>query len=155
MMRRVLTSFAAVGVAAALAGCGGQPEADVANGKTKFAACAACHALEDANAKGIPAIEGIAVPSLDDAFRGARQDGWKESRIRGVVARWIREPAAPMPAYSVPEEDVEDVAAYVASVAGKSEESAVKKLVPLSPIVPPGGLAPGEGEPAPTDGTAP
>jgi mono/diheme cytochrome c family protein len=149
MMKRTLAAIGAFGVAAVLAGCGGQPEADVAKGKTLYAACAGCHALADANAKGGPPINGIPVPGLDDAFRGARQDGWKESQIRGVVARWIREPAAPMPADIVKGQDVEDVAAYVASVAGKSEESEVTKITPLQPIVPPGGLAEGEGETTP------
>lgn len=145
MTRRVLATIGAAGVALALAGCGGQPDADVANGKSKIAACTACHALQDADAPGLAAVSGVPVPSLDDAFRGARQNGWKDSQIRGVVARWIREPAAPMPAMAVAEEDVEDVAAYIASVAGKSEESDVTKRTPLPPIVEPGGLAPGEG----------
>jgi len=145
MMRRSLMAIGAVGVALALAGCGGQPAADVANGKTKFAACAGCHALADAGSTGGPPVGGIPVPSLDDAFRGARQNGWKDSQIRGVVARWIRAAVAPMPANLVSGQDVEDVAAYVASVAGKTQESAVRKNTPLPPIVEPGGLAPGEG----------
>jgi plastocyanin/mono/diheme cytochrome c family protein len=152
MTRRAIAVLGAAGVALALAGCGGQPEADVANGKTQYVACAGCHALADANAKGGPPIGGIPVPSLDDAFRGARQNGWEDSQIRGVVARWIREPAAPMPADIVKGQDVEDVAAYVASVAGKDEESPVTKITPLPPIVEPGGLAPGEGEAAAAGG---
>lgn len=145
MMRRALATIGVVSVALAVAGCGGPPAADVANGKTKYAACASCHALADAGAKGGPPVGGVPVPSLDDAFRGARQNGWKDSQIRGVVARWIREPALPMPADLVTGQDVEDVAAYVASVAGKNDESAVTKITPLPPIVEPGGLAPGEG----------
>lgn len=145
MMRRVVAAFGTVGVALALAGCGAEPKADLANGKAKYAACASCHALADADAAGGPPIAGVPVPGLDDAFRGARQNGWHESQIRGVVARWIREPVYPMPADLVTGQDAVDVAAYVASVAGKSQESAVTKITPLPPIVPPGGLAPGEG----------
>jgi plastocyanin len=145
MIARTLAALGAAGAALVLAACGSQPAADVANGKEKFAACASCHALADAGAKGGPALSGVPVPSLDDAFRGARQNGWKDSQIRGVVARWIREPAAPMPADLVTGQDVQDVAAYVASVAGKSQESEVRAITPLPAIVPPGGLAPGEG----------
>jgi mono/diheme cytochrome c family protein len=145
MMRRALATIGAVGVALALAGCGGQPDADVAAGKTKFASCGSCHVLQDAGSKGQAQVSGVPVPNLDDAFRGARQDGWKDSQIRGVVARWIREPVSPMPAFTGPDQDVEDIAAYVASVAGKSKESVVTKRTPLPPIVEPGGLAPGDG----------
>jgi plastocyanin/mono/diheme cytochrome c family protein len=147
-MRRVLASLAVVGAALGLSACGSDTEADLANGKAKFAACGACHALADAGTEGLAAVEGVPVPSLDDAFRGARQAEWRESQIKGVVLRWIRSAALPMPRDQVTGKDAEDVAAYVASVAGKDEESAVKAIVPLPDIVPPGGLAGDKTEPA-------
>ncbi|MEW6581988.1 MAG: cytochrome c [Actinomycetota bacterium] len=146
-MRILIAASAAVAAALGLAACGsGTTTADVDNGKSVFAtSCGSCHALSDAGTKGIAAVEGVPVPNLDDAFRGARQDGWKDSQFEGVVARWIRLAAPPMPRDLVTGQDARDVAAYLASVAGKNQESAVSKLTPLPPLVEPGGLAPGEG----------
>lgn len=124
------SSFVAVVGAAALAvaGCGGGGEADPANGKTQFAAgCAGCHALADANSK---ANVG---PNLDDAFRGARQQGFKESQFQGVVLRWIKEAQPPMARDIFTGQDARDVAAYVASVAGTDAESAPRKASAVPP----------------------
>jgi mono/diheme cytochrome c family protein len=113
---RAVLAFAVVGAAAfGLAACGGS-EPDLANGKAKFAACGGCHTLADA---GTTATVG---PNLDDAFRGARQDGFKDSTFEGIVRYWIDKPEQKtqpiMPADIVTGKDADDVAAYVAAVAG-------------------------------------
>ncbi len=101
-----------------LAGCGGS-EPDLANGKAKFAACGGCHTLADAGTK---ATTG---PNLDDAFRGARQDGFKDSSFEGIVRYWIEKPEQQsqpiMPPNIVTGKDADDVAAYVAAVAGTGD----------------------------------
>ena len=118
----ILGTFAAALLAA---GCGtggvatGHP--DIANGQKLFtgkAECSACHTLVAAGSTGTIG------PNLDDAFRADRQQGFKESTIRNVVLDQIRlgsGPVAgtsPMPANLVRGQEAEDVAAYVASVAG-------------------------------------
>lgn len=108
-------------------GCG-QPAADTANGKKLFAAsCGGCHTLQDAGTKG---RQG---PNLDDAWRGSRQSGIPDSQFRGVVHRWIRMSQPPMPRDLVTGQDAHDVAAYVAEVAGKSQDSVA---VPAQPQIP-------------------
>jgi cbb3-type cytochrome c oxidase subunit III len=125
-VRRAIWGILGMLAAALLAaGCGtggiatGHP--DVANGQKLFtgkAQCAACHTLAAAGSTGTIG------PNLDDAFRGDRQQGFKESTIRNVVLDQIRlgsGPVAgtsPMPANLVRGQEAEDVAAYVASVAG-------------------------------------
>jgi cbb3-type cytochrome c oxidase subunit III len=125
-VRRAVWGILGIFAAALLAaGCGtggvatGHP--DVANGQKLFtgkAQCAACHTLAAAGSTGTIG------PNLDDAFRGDRQQGFKESTIRNVVLDQIRlgsGPVAgtsPMPANLVRGQEAEDVAAYVASVAG-------------------------------------
>ena len=83
------------------------------NGKRLFQEkCASCHALADA---GSSSTVG---PNLDDAFAGARRQGFDESTIENVVADQIKYAVAPMPRNLVTGSDADDVAAYVASVAG-------------------------------------
>jgi cbb3-type cytochrome c oxidase subunit III len=118
----VLTVFAATG-------CGtvGRTEAgDAANGKRLFQQqCARCHALADAGARGRVG------PDLDAAFRRARKDGMEESTVRDVVRGQIAYPveepptgAPGMPADLVTGQDADDVAVYVAMVAGTKPEGA-------------------------------
>jgi cbb3-type cytochrome c oxidase subunit III len=118
----VLAAFAATG-------CGsvGRTEAgDAANGKRLFQEnCARCHALADA------ASRAAVGPDLDAAFRRARKDGIGESTIRDVVrgqiAYPVQEPptgAPGMPANLVTGQDADDVAVYVAMVAGTKPEGA-------------------------------
>ena len=117
----------AVGLGAALlaAGCGtGGPakgSADLANGQKLFtgtAQCSACHTLAAAG------TSGTIGPNLDDAFRAARAQGLSQSTIENVVLDQIRlgsgavTGGTPMPANLVHGQDAQDVAAYVASVAG-------------------------------------
>ncbi len=97
---------------------------DTQRGKELFSQkCASCHTLADAGARGTIG------PNLDDAFRAVRAQGFDESSIRDVVAGQIRHPvsktptgAPGMPANLVTGDDVEAVASYVASVAGKTPE---------------------------------
>lgn len=116
------------------AGCGtgglASKNADVAHGKQLFQqTCGSCHTLADAG------TQGKIGPNLDDAFAGARAQHFKESTIRNVVHGQILFPtsnpggvikgpngveqrAPGMPAKLVTGSDAQDVAAYVASVAG-------------------------------------
>ncbi len=133
------TIAAASGLAAAAllaAGCGtggiSKGKADTANGKQLFQEkCGSCHTLADAG------TQGKIGPNLDDAFSGPRREGFKESSIRNIVHGQIKYaiehpsgfvkgpngeelPAPGMPRDLVTGSDANDVAAYVASVAGVS-----------------------------------
>ena len=133
------TLAAASGLAAAAllaAGCGtggiSKGKADTAHGKQLFQErCGSCHTLADAG------TQGKIGPNLDDAFAGPRREGFKESTIRNVVHGQVKYaienpagfvkgpnggelPAPGMPRNLVTGDDAQDVAAYVASVAGVS-----------------------------------
>jgi cbb3-type cytochrome c oxidase subunit III len=116
---RALLAAPLVVVALALAigcdaGTGGLEESgSAANGKQLFQdKCAGCHALADAGS------QSTVGPNLDDAFAGVRKQGFEEDTIANVVADQIKYAVAPMPQNLVTGTDVDDVAAYVASVAG-------------------------------------
>jgi cbb3-type cytochrome c oxidase subunit III len=125
----ILGTLAAVLLAA---GCGtggvATGHGDVGTGQKLFTGqgqCAACHTLAAAGSSGTIG------PNLDDAFRADRQQGFKESTIENVVLDQIRLGSGPisggtppMPANLVRGQDAEDVAAYVASVAGTGNASA-------------------------------
>jgi mono/diheme cytochrome c family protein len=133
--RRALAPTVALAALALLsAGCGtgglSSGPADKANGKELFIQkCGSCHTLADAG------TQGKIGPNLDDAFSGPREQGFKESTIRNVVHDQILFPVTNpsgvdvglnglekkvtgMPAKLVTGDDANDVAAYVASVAG-------------------------------------
>ena len=74
--------------------------------------CASCHTLAAAGASGKVG------PNLDDSFRGPREQGFAESTVRDVVRTQIAEAILPMPKNLVTGSDADDVAAYVAAVAG-------------------------------------
>ncbi len=129
-MRRALLL---AGIVAAAAGAGGCNLADSGtnqvNGKEQFVAkCSSCHVLARAGATGVVG------PNLDQAFQRARKDGFGESTFEGIVHEQILHPnrnpqvdpvtrrRTQMPAGLVTGEDAEDVAAYVAAVAGKPGE---------------------------------
>ena len=143
-MRGLLGACAVLLGALAASGCGtvGLSEAgegSVSNGKQLFTAkCGSCHVLADAGTKGVIG------PNLDDAFLQSRTDGLGESTIqsvvRGQIAYPIEEPSTGTPGMPGPDtllpecegestepqgcvadqnEAAEDIAAYVASVAGK------------------------------------
>ena len=105
-------------------GCDTQEEADLERGKDLFTnGCATCHALTEARAG---AVIG---PSLDSSFAQARANGMDQDTIEGIVEAQIENPrdvdeSDPdydnlyMPAKIFTGSDAEDVASYVASVAG-------------------------------------
>ncbi len=153
------TALLILGAAGLLAGCGDAQSAldsaDTAAGKTLFIkSCAGCHTLQDARSTGTIG------PDLDDAFRGAREQGFKETQFYGVVHRWIQEaPQPPMPGsypVAMPQDlvvgaDAESVAAYVAKVAGTSPDSEVTAITPAVKGQTPSA---GKGPAMPADGGA-
>jgi len=102
-------------------GCGVAQSGSVDRGRQLFTSkCASCHALKDAGSTG--ALQG---PDLDAAFAQARASGMDSDTIAGVVKAQVENPrpstdnpSVSMPAELVTGEDLEDVASYVASVAG-------------------------------------
>ena len=127
-MRRALLLAGIFAAAAAVGGCNlADSGTNLVNGKEQFVAkCSSCHVLARAGATGVVG------PNLDEAFQRARQDGFGQSTFEGLVHAQILHPAinpqydpvtrqqgASMPAKLVTGEDAEDVAAYVASAAGK------------------------------------
>jgi cbb3-type cytochrome c oxidase subunit III len=112
-----------IGAVLLLAGCGtggkASSNADQATGQKLFQAkCGGCHVLAAAG------TQGTVGPNLDDAFRADKQQHFKESTIQDVVLVQIRQPSPPMPANLVKGEDAQDVAAYVAAVAGTGKANA-------------------------------
>jgi ubiquinol-cytochrome c reductase cytochrome c subunit len=110
-----------VAAVAAITGCDLQEESSLDRGEQLFTQkCGSCHKLTGA---GTNADVG---PDLDLAFKASRSAGMDQDTIEGVVENQIElpRPASPentevyMPANLVEGEDAEDVAAYVASVAG-------------------------------------
>jgi mono/diheme cytochrome c family protein len=121
---RAISTLGAVAATAALVGmtgCDLGPEPDLERGQQLFTQkCGSCHALTGA---GTSAEIG---PDLDFAFKQARASGMDSDTIEGVVESQVENPrpASPeqvdiyMPADLVTGDDLNDVAAYVASVAG-------------------------------------
>src|SRR5262245_60832206 len=119
--RRV--TLALIGIAALLTttGCGVAESGDTDRGQVLFTSkCASCHALKDAGSTG--ALQG---PDLDAAFAQARASGMDSDTVAGVVKAQVENPrpstnnpSVSMPANLVTGADLEDVASYVASVAG-------------------------------------
>jgi mono/diheme cytochrome c family protein len=101
------------------AGCGGddvtgQADANRSNGKALFAStCASCHTLLDAGTAGTTG------PNLDQALGYSCAQGLEESTAYSIVLGQIDLAAGGMPPDLVTGQDAVDVAAYVASVAGK------------------------------------
>jgi mono/diheme cytochrome c family protein len=111
----------ATGSLALMTGCDLQENADLERGEQLFTQkCGSCHALTGA---GTNADVG---PNLDLAFQEARAAGMDQDTIEGVVTDQIQNPrpASPedtavyMPENLVEGDDLRDVAAYVASIAG-------------------------------------
>jgi mono/diheme cytochrome c family protein len=120
-LKIILPILAAAAAAIAIPGCLSAQTVDVQNGMQLFTTkCGTCHTLKGA---GTAATVG---PNLDDAFRQARADGMDSDTVEGIVRQQIDIPRATspkntrtyMPADLVEGQDAEDVAAYVASVAG-------------------------------------
>ena len=121
--RLALAALACIAFVAAGCGTGGvAASGNTQSGKSLFTAkCAVCHTL------GAAGANGKVGPNLDEAFAAMRGPGhdshFEESTIRQVVADQIKFPAQRdegpnMPADIVKGAAVDDVAAYVASVAG-------------------------------------
>jgi len=130
-MRRALLLAGIVTAAAGVGGCNlVDSGTNLVNGKEQFVQnCGSCHVLSRAG------TTGVVGPNLDAAFERARRDGFGESTFEGLVYAQIdspnrnpsidprtRQPQPVMPADIVTGEDAEDVAAYVASAAGKAGE---------------------------------
>ena len=122
-VRPALAALTCIAFVAAGCGTGGvAASGNTQSGKSLFTAkCAGCHTL---GAAGATSKIG---PNLDEAFAAMRGPGrdthFEESTIRQVVADQIKFPAqrdegVNMPANLVKGEAVDDVASYVASVAG-------------------------------------
>ena len=129
--RRLSVGLVAITAAALLAaGCGsvGHSEGtgDRTKGKELFTQrCGSCHTLADAGTKGQIG------PNLDYAFLASRRDGLGQSTIVQVVRGQIAYPimntstgAPGMPPNLVVGQDADDVASYVASVAGVGDPNA-------------------------------
>ena len=117
MTRRLVAGavvVAGVVLAATACGTGGLGvKGDTSNGQKLFVAkCGFCHVLASAGTSGTTG------PSLDAAFAEDRKEGYADSSIRAVVLDQIRFAILPMPDNLVKGKDADDVATYVASVAG-------------------------------------
>ena len=121
--------LAAVALLGAGCGTGGVAAGgNTQSGKSLFVSkCASCHTL------GAAGANGKVGPNLDEAFAAMRAPGsdthFEDSTIRQVVADQIKFPAqrdegVNMPANLVMGKAVDDVAAYVASVAGTTSSLA-------------------------------
>lgn len=132
---RLLAAAAGLAAVAGLvAGCGAGPvgyskgTGDRAHGKELFTqTCGGCHTLSDAGTKGQVG------PNLDDAFLQSRRNGLGQSTIQQVVRGQIAYPITNtstgtpgMPKDLVEGQDAEDVASYVAAVAGIGDPNASK-----------------------------
>jgi mono/diheme cytochrome c family protein len=126
LSRGRLLLLALAGAVLALVGCNARTvdfkSADLNQGKTLFVKeCGGCHTLADA------ATAGTVGPNLDDSFRASRSPaggGFDDSTFFQITLDQMRLAAPPMPHFDeepqkLSEEQLVDVAAYVASVAGK------------------------------------
>jgi mono/diheme cytochrome c family protein len=116
--------MAVLGGLAFMLGCDASEDADLVRGRALFLQnCGTCHTLAEA---GTSAQVG---PDLDASFAQARGDGMDSDTVEGVVQQQIAHPRVTdegvpnytgvyMPADLVTGQDAEDVATYVASVAG-------------------------------------
>jgi mono/diheme cytochrome c family protein len=115
--RSVTALVLSVFMLVALGGCAiKHPTANLVQGKVLFTStCGSCHTLSHANTTGTTG------PNLDDAFRQDRADGLKSDSVEGLVDYWIKFPNTQgvMPAMLYSGQKAQDVAAYVAAVAGK------------------------------------
>jgi mono/diheme cytochrome c family protein len=120
-----------LGTAAILSGCGATTtnaaDANTSGGKELFTEkCAGCHALADAGSLGQTG------PNLDHAFGPAREDGFAENTFFEVTLEKMKIPGygSVMPDFDeeddrenyLTDEELVDVAAYIASVAGIEPE---------------------------------
>jgi mono/diheme cytochrome c family protein len=116
-----LLFIAAAAAMIALSGCDLQENANKDKGMQLFVQrCGTCHVLK---AAGTAATVG---PNLDDAFAQARAQGMDQDTFEGVIKAQVEDPrpsvkgdpSVSMPRHLVEGQDLNDVATYVASVAG-------------------------------------
>ncbi len=129
LRRRPLRSaLLAAAVLVFAAGCGGQTVdtqgADLTEGKEQFLdKCGGCHTL------GAAGTNGTIGPNLDNAFAASREQGFHESTFFEIILEQMKIPGngSPMPEFDVKgtnyltDQQLINVAAYVASVAGTGE----------------------------------
>ena len=117
----LVATAAAVAALIGLTGCDLGPKPNLDRGQQLFTQkCGSCHTLTGAG------TNGTVGPNLDYAFKEARENGQDSDTFEGVVKTQVQHPrpATPeqtdvyMPADLVTGDDLNDVAAYVASVAG-------------------------------------
>src|SRR5436189_1605025 len=104
----------------AVSGCGTAENGSFDRGRQLFVQkCGTCHTLKQA------ATAGTQGPDLDAAFAQARADGMDHDTIAGVVKAQVdnprpstSNPSVSMPPHLVTGDDLDDVATYVAEVAG-------------------------------------
>jgi mono/diheme cytochrome c family protein len=117
----LIATVTAASALVGLTGCNLGPKPDLDKGQQLFTQkCGSCHTLTGAG------TNGDVGPNLDYAFKQARASGFDSDTIKGVVSYQIENarPASPqqtdvyMPRNLVTGDDAENVAAYVASVAG-------------------------------------
>jgi mono/diheme cytochrome c family protein len=126
-LRACLLAAALVAAAALVSGCAGTATgtegADPAAGKELFVQrCGGCHTLADAGTLGTVG------PNLDWAFQADRREGFAESSMYEIVLEQMKIPGIglAMPQFDNPDdpenylsdERLQNIAAYVASVAG-------------------------------------
>jgi mono/diheme cytochrome c family protein len=150
--RAVALVALALAGAAGLAACGdtvgySEGSGDRIRGQELFVkGCGSCHTLADAG------TAGNIGPNLDYAFAQSRIDGLGESSILQVVRGQIAYPvtetstgAPGMPADIFTGQDAEDVASYVASVAGlDANGEPIDPANPPQPKPPAGGATDGD-----------
>jgi mono/diheme cytochrome c family protein len=117
----VIGAAAATAAVVLLSGCDLGPKPNLDRGQQLFTQkCGSCHALTGAG------TNGDIGPNLDFAFQQARANGMDSHTIEGVIHAQVENPRPAateqtdvyMPADLVTGDDLNDVAAYVASVAG-------------------------------------
>src|SRR3954468_20334594 len=117
----LIATIAADAAVIGLTGCDLGPEPGLAKGKQLFTQkCGSCHTLTGAG------TNGTVGPNLDYAFKQARANGQDSDTFAGVIKAQVENPrpATPeqtdvyMPADLVTGDDLNDVAHYVARVAG-------------------------------------
>lgn len=121
---RAVWTFAIIAAAVTtvvLAGCNTEPKADLTRGQQLFTQkCGSCHTLTGAG------TNGDIGPNLDFAFKQARANGMDSDTVAGVVRAQVENPRPAatqqtdvyMPPKLVEGQELNDVASYVASVAG-------------------------------------